>query len=220
MSSWCLRCARLFFSTPTPPWWRNTQPWSMWGEKTTSSSTALTTCTVRVSVIHAVNYKWDCPLFICNFWSSFAKIQISLMHHWAEKYKNTKLNGCGLSAVRSRSTTAYPHRFPSSSCFSNSVQLLSGAFRLQPLSHRWPQVRLRVVWWCWQFSLCVPGLLHRWDQTHLPCTCYSLCEILLFFFTSHSRFTLLFLSERRGNIGIIQHIMILPIILYYIIFFM
>lgn len=86
-------------------------------------------------------------------------------------------------------------------CFSHSVQLFSGATGLQPMSHCWPQVRLRLVRRCWELSLCVSGLLQRWGPTHLPRTCHPLCMKLFTIFRalSNDSFPLWVKVQRRNE---------------------
>jgi len=70
-----------------------------------------------------------------------------------------------------------------SSHLSDSVQLLSGSVRLQPVSHRRPKVRLCLVCRCRRLSLRVSGLVFGWGQTHLPRSGHPLCKIVALLWT-------------------------------------
>lgn len=61
------------------------------------------------------------------------------------------------------------------SALSDSVQLLCGPLRLQPLPYSWPQVWLRVVWWCSR-QLLVFRLLQWTCTADLPRPRHPLCE--------------------------------------------
>lgn len=75
--------------------------------------------------------------------------------------------GCPTRVVR-RPMTSFSHGLsPSLFCLSDSVQLFRGAVGLQPVSHRRPQVRLRVVRRRVRLPLRVPGLLRRGGETHV-----------------------------------------------------